>query len=852
MQRLLYLLLFLPLATSATKISGTIKTIAGEPLGYASVIVKGETNGTMANGLGEYALSLEANKTYTLSFQFMGYKSQLKTVELKENDINLNIVLEEQVISLKPLAIGNNEDPANSVMRKAIAKSLIHFKQVDAFDADAYIKNTVTINKLPKLFRKQAAEVGIKVGVPFVSEALVNVKFTQPNKRVIKVLAKKKSIDAIDVSGDYYMINFYKPNQSETVSPLSSKAFSYYRFEYLGYFEEEGRTINKIRIIPKTYGPGVLKGTINIIEDLWCIHSIDVETKLQGFTIKTKQSYAPKQQVWVPVSQNIDFSGGLLGLNFIAKLNLHPKYKNLKINTKYVAEVNIDDSKDAPPPRKTSEISLGEKELTLKELNRLAKQMEKDAKRTPKEERVIREDSVTTDSLASKRSIEYWNEVRSIPLNIEEKEGYKMGDSISVKIAAKNDSTKKKDKPLDKLFGLQNKKLQDNEQYKLNLEYLFPIIPFKAVNYNIVEGIFTEARLNINKTAKENDFKDWTYHINNNFKYAFGIKRFMFSTDMKFTKYRNNIFIGGGSRSQTFDKMQEIPAWVNSAVNFFNINLMQIYLNQGVNVGYQYKIDNLFLVGSNFELANRKGMDVLGNPPLQIGNREPTANYPENFELGDTRFPNHTALVWNSVLKYTPGARYSLYNGRKRFQSGQWPEMTLNYKKGFHDVNYDFLSFSLSQSLKSGPNERFKYHAEVGGFLNDKKFYLMDMKHINSINLLNFSSFGNFAFYRILNTDLPFQITANNYYRYSTSGNYMKAHAINEFRKLLVTQIPLARFTGLKEDIFVNYLYTPQKKNYLEIGYGIDGIVKLFRIEIITSLQKGKSAGWGFQIGVNL
>ncbi|MCD8540433.1 MAG: DUF5686 family protein [Leadbetterella sp.] len=123
------------------------------------------------------------------------------------------------------------------------------------------------------------------------------------------------------------------------------------------------------------------------------------------------------------------------------------------------------------------------------------------------------------------------------------------------------------------------------------------------------------------------------------------------------------------------------------------------------------------------------------------------------------------------------------------------------------------------------------------------------MKHVNSIKISETAT-GTYSFYRLLNTRLPVQISPDNYYRYSTRGAYVKFHAINEFRKLLITQIPVARFAGLKEDLFINYLKTPAKKNYLEAGYGIDGIFRLLRFEVITAFEQGMKQRWGWQVGI--
>lgn len=845
-------------SVSALKVKGIVREASGEVLPFASVVVKGESIGTMANEDGEFFLDLENGKEYTLVVQYLGYKASNEVIPAGKTDVYLTIVLQKQSISLAEVSIGKGkEDPAYAIMRKAIAKSKIHDKQVDSYDANIYIKNALTINKVPLIFRKELAKNNIKIGVPFISESLMNLKFSQPNKRVTKVLAQKVSFDDINISGAFYLVNFYNtPADLDLVSPLSPKAFSYYKFEYLGYFEDNGRVINKIKVIPKSYGPGVCRGTIYIVDDLWCLHSTDVETVNKGFNIKMTQLYNPVKNVWVPISQIIDVNGKPFGFDFKAKLQVNPKYNTLNVNSKYVAEVKIVNEKDLPKRRNTT-LELSQKEFSLKEMNRMAKKMEKEEKVAAKKEdgKVVSEDSTSYEKDFKKRSLEFWEEARSIPLTLEEQKGYAIGDSLKVVIALKDSLDKEKKQPfkpkgwLGDVFVGGDFTLHKGKGYSWKLDYSSPLLPLKGINYNIVEGVFTETQLSVYRSRLRAD--KWNFRTDNTVRYAFGIDRFMAKSNLQFTKKKHTVNLGGGSFSQTFDENQNIPLFANSILNLFKINLTQLYLKEGGFLQYGYDFNRQFKVSTKFEYAHRNMMYNLSDLKLAIGKREPTPNSPANSELSSSDFSAHNALIWSTRVSYQPGLRYRLQNGRKIYMDSNLPTFTFNYRKGFWDVDYDFVSLGVEHGFKTGPNEKLKVYAETGDFLNAKKLYLMDMKHVNSVNFVDATK-GTYAFYRLLNTDLPLQISPDNYYRYSTQGQYIKLHAINEFRKLLVTQLPLARFAGLKEDLFVNYLKTPAKSNYLEVGYGIDGIFKLLRFEVITGFEKGVSQRWGWQIGITL
>jgi hypothetical protein len=78
------------------------------------------------------------------------------------------------------------------------------------------------------------------------------------------------------------------------------------------------------------------------------------------------------------------------------------------------------------------------------------------------------------------------------------------------------------------------------------------------------------------------------------------------------------------------------------------------------------------------------------------------------------------------------------------------------------------------------------------------------------------------------------------YYKYSTSGNYISAIAHYRFRKFLLTQLPMLRFSGVKENIFVNYLKTEFSPHYTEIGYSLDNLYRFFRVEFAAGFENGQ------------
>ncbi len=94
MKKKLFLLLLL--VTSATfaqvKFEGTVKDSIGTPLELANVVAINQTTKIMdsygiTNADGKYKLALEKNTTYNIQISYIGYKTEQRIIEVKEDDL---------------------------------------------------------------------------------------------------------------------------------------------------------------------------------------------------------------------------------------------------------------------------------------------------------------------------------------------------------------------------------------------------------------------------------------------------------------------------------------------------------------------------------------------------------------------------------------------------------------------------------------------------------------------------------------------------------------------------------------------------------------------------------------------
>lgn len=851
-------------------IRGVITNTKGELMPFTSVIVKKHNTGTMANADGAYLVNLKPG-TYEIDFQFLGYKTLTKRVIVGQDFVELNIKLEEQTVVLKEVQISSKEeDPAYTIMRKAIAKSKIHQKQVISYQASAYVKNSIVLNKIPLVLRKDLNKQNIKEGVPFLSESVMEISYTQPNSKYTKVLGQKSTFEGISISDGFYLFDFYEPGTNR-VSPLSPLAFKYYRFEYEGFFEDRGLIVNKIKILPKSYGDGVWQGTIYIIDDYWNIHSINVETIENGLNLKLSQYYGPIEKVWRPINQRLDLSGKLFGFDFLIKAQVNATYSSIKTNPAFVEEIKLIDetkegkSQDALSRKtlkesKTEDLLKEQKAFSLKNLQKVMKDYEKEERARAKEKRenaeVLSNEIIEVDPQARTKDSTFWRSVRNIPLTAEEKKSYNYGDSIKVARVLKKDSLKRDSVRKSWQYFVMNYDFRlKNGKY---LHFEPPYMPFVGLNYNSVEGIVTDLGLGYKNYAFLSPRTQYRYNVYGNIRYAFQEKKLRGRLGFDLEKGASKVSIGLGKYIAQFDPNSYIFEWMNSVTTLFNEqNFMKIYDKKYASVGYTFEQDPRWQFTTNIEIARRTPLENLSK--IYVIKDFPkngfSVNNPPSLEQPRGPFKANTALIGLVQVRWAPSNRLAVRNGIKRYIPGRSPIFTFTYKKGMLDTDFDYLSFGIRQTVNTGQFGKLDYMFEGGEFVNNRRIFLMDMKHINN-NYLNALQTGLFARYRLLDTRTPVEGETNisyiNPYRFSTRGRYIEGHVINEFKKLLLTQIPLARLYGLKEDIFINYLRSPTLKDYVEIGYGIDGILKAVRLEAVTSYENGRYQRFGVKLGVTM
>ena len=104
-------------------------------------------------------------------------------------------------------------------------------------------------------------------------------------------------------------------------------------YKYLGSFFEDGKEINKIKVIPRRKYEPLFSGTIDIVDGEWRIHGLDLllvkTSQLEILdTVQIRQIQVPvSNNVWQTKDQNVYFTFNLFGFDAVGNfLNVYNKY----------------------------------------------------------------------------------------------------------------------------------------------------------------------------------------------------------------------------------------------------------------------------------------------------------------------------------------------------------------------------------------------------------------------------------------------------------------------------------------------------------------------------------------------
>lgn len=436
---------------NAQGIRGRITNSQGEAVAFATVYVPQTSKGTVSNAEGNYELKLPEGK-YTVQYKYLGYKTQSIELNSDKTFQEINIILERQNYQIPEVKIlASGEDPAYYIMRHAIAMAPYYQKQVSKYSCKVYLKGSGNFEKIPFLLEKQMKKSGVKENEPFVMETVSKIDFELPDMVTQRVLAMRSSGKDNNTSPMSMITNnLYDAEKYGVVSPVGKNALKNYRFLLAGVFEDQGRTINKIMVIPKVKSNDVFSGYIYIADDFWNIYSADLHLHILMTDVQVHQVYAEvNKNVWMPVGLdfNMIFSGMGFKVNYkyVASISDYQTTLNPSIDHSFIERIkdkqlqeqeivekalSEDAVKTVSKTKTKIDALMAKTELDNRETRKLNRLIETETRRESPPEPLEIKSSVKVSQKQVHNDSAYWTVLRPVPLTETEQKSFAKKDSF--------------------------------------------------------------------------------------------------------------------------------------------------------------------------------------------------------------------------------------------------------------------------------------------------------------------------------------------------------------------------------------------------------------------------------------
>lgn len=794
------------------QIKGIITDDKGNPLPFVSVFEENTYTGTTSNEQGKYQLNVKEVGKNRIIFQYLGFKTQKLSVLADSKIAILDVKMREESFTLNEVVIDPKNNPANAIIKSAIANKKENSEKTSRYTADFYSKGMFKVKDLPKKILGQKVDLGDDMssnldstgtGILYLSETVSKVSFEKPNKLKEKIIASRISGNNKGYSYNTATLSYYDFYDNtldfdvRMISPIADNAFNYYKYTFEGtFFDANNHEINKIKVTPKRDKEPVFEGYIYIVDDSFAIYAIDLDIKgyrmknefTEVMTLKQSFNYNADSKIWTKNAQTLSFKAGIFGTKFSGQFNY--VYSNYEFPNAF-------------------------------------------------EKKTFTNEIVAFEANANKKDNTFWNEIRPIPLTIEESADYSKKDSLltirkTQKYTDSADAKTNKFKIWDILTGYDYKNTY--KKYSFTYDGLFNIT---SLSFNTVQGFNLDSGFSF-KTWNEEKGK--TTSIKTIFNYGFSDERFRaigeFSHKFNNINYAT-ISITGGTKTAQFNSAEPISKLVNSVSSlFFKDNYMKLYNLEFAEINYAQDVANGLNLSGRLAYEQRK--PLFNTTDYSFFKRDdfyssnnPLA--PNDFET--PAFDPHHLIKAALTARINFGNKYiSRPDGRYNFKDDKYPTVFLAFEKAFagSEKKYEFerIGASVQYDLSLQNKGLLGMNFRAGKFFNAENISFIDYRHFNG----NQTHIGTSGRYLNVFNLMP-------YYANSTNDSYFESHLEYNDTGFIMNKIPLLNLLKSTMNLGFHSLAIPDRKPYSEFTVGLDnlgfGKFKLFRVDYVHSYQSG-------------
>ncbi|MCC9165588.1 DUF5686 and carboxypeptidase-like regulatory domain-containing protein [Pontibacter harenae] len=810
-------------AQAQTRVSGKVTdAVTGEALPFVSIYIKNTSLGTTTDDTGIYSLRL-ATIPDSITVSFMGYITQSKAISKGTPSQVIDFQLRTNALNLQEIVIRPTENPAFRIMREVVA----HKKENDkrklmAYNYEAYTKMQFEVDNLaPKKVHKVglrsalssmvdssmyiAGEDGKKMLPFFMSESLSDFYYNRDPKKT-KEIIKASKVSGIGIQDgslvtqvigsnhqDYnFYMNWVSVLQKNFVSPIADGWKGYYEYELLDSLYVGNNWCYKIKVDQKRKQDLAFNGHIWIAADSYALRKIDV-TISKSANINLVESVHLVQEL-LPVGQGAWIPAKTMATMKIAKLSEKRPGIVAKVTTSS-KDVQVNNEKESS----------------------------------------FFQQSIEVTAKANADTKLFWEEKRHDTLTVSDQQAYALIDSI---------------RSSPKVERLTNLVTVLATGYKKVGKVSLGAYPYTYA-YNNIEGHRFQAGLktNINFSDK--------WELSGYTAYGTEDECLKYRASARYIFSRKHWSEMGVSRSEDLQQVALLSDRLNSSpfyVGFSRFGELEMPMLIKESNFYLQR-DLIRGVTQRIAISNK-----VFQPQYDFGYYTSGKEQPLNIakDFNTTELTYSARIAKNEVFVQNDNERISLGNG-------SWPVLTFKYTLGLNNVigssfEYQRADVGISQEFVMGSLGNANYRIDAGKIFSAVPYPLLE------VHLGNETPF----YY-----DQTYQLMDNFEF---ASDSYASLHYEQFFEGLLMNRLPLIKKLKWRTLATANVLYgnlseknlsilsptgangTPQQtfmtlgsKPYVEVGYGIENIFKVLRVDAfhrLTYLNQPVTRKFGLKFSV--
>ncbi len=231
----------------------------GDPVPFANVAVKGTLSGTTTDFDGRYRITY-APPADSLVVSYIGFSNKSKPIVQNQAQQVIDITLAPSIFQLKEVRIYAGENPAYAILRKVVAhREKNNPDNTSAYEYNCYTKIQIDMDNLSEKFRKRKSvrkitnlverydeirdDEGQTIVPVFLSESISDVYFRSNPKKKKEIVRKTKvagigltdgSLTSQVIGSSFQQYNFYgnwlNLLEKDFVSPIGDSWKVYYEY----------------------------------------------------------------------------------------------------------------------------------------------------------------------------------------------------------------------------------------------------------------------------------------------------------------------------------------------------------------------------------------------------------------------------------------------------------------------------------------------------------------------------------------------------------------------------------------------------------------------------------------------